>query len=203
MSVLLTVPLGPHPPSSGAEEKSPYATRVLAASVLRLVAQQYGDKYTALRPRKSWHRFFESLLISGITSTLTKTLYSPPIPVASGPSTAITPAGRYEGAILGLGALGPNTVSSTLLNPDGVTSQRVDSLAGELYTGKNRGIVKAWIKACGTVLGPRPDPLPAIEWSAVGTEAERLFGAYLTKGMEKKHAWMASELVRMRRAGEI
>lgn len=52
MSVLLTVPLGPYPPTSGSDDKSPYAARVLASSVLRLVAEQYGSKYPGLLPRK-------------------------------------------------------------------------------------------------------------------------------------------------------
>jgi hypothetical protein len=54
MSVLLTVPLGPTPPPpSGSDEKSPYQVRVLAAAVLRLVAEQYGSKYPGLLPRES------------------------------------------------------------------------------------------------------------------------------------------------------
>lgn len=106
--------------------------------------------------------------------------------------------GRYEGAILGLAALGPNTVRATLFKPDGEAFRRVNQLAGELYTGKNRGITKAWIRAMGTLVGPRPDPLPVVDWSVVGPEAEREFGPILAKSMERKHGWLARELVQLR-----
>ena len=52
MSVLLTVPLGPHPPvPGGPDDKSPYALRVLASSVLKWITEQYAPQYPGLLPR--------------------------------------------------------------------------------------------------------------------------------------------------------
>jgi hypothetical protein len=78
----------------------------------------------------------------------------------------------------------------------------VDSLAGQLYNGKNRPLVKAWIKAVSTVVEkPRTEVLPGVDWSVVGPQVEEVFGGWLAKGMEKKHAWLASELVRIVQEG--
>ena len=52
MSVLLSVPLGPHPPQSGSEDKTPYQLRAVAANVLKSIMEQYGPKYPGLLPRE-------------------------------------------------------------------------------------------------------------------------------------------------------
>lgn len=60
MSVLLTVPLGPHPPSSSlsnAPQPIPYDLRVRASEVLGKIAAVYGPKYSGLLPRQSYSAF--------------------------------------------------------------------------------------------------------------------------------------------------
>jgi transcription initiation factor TFIID subunit 6 len=54
MSILLTFPLGPHPPPSSVTkgELTSYGLRVRAAHLLRKVAEVYGPKYPGLLPRK-------------------------------------------------------------------------------------------------------------------------------------------------------
>jgi hypothetical protein len=53
--MILTVPLGPHPPSSSAPKPDAFDIRARAAEVLGKIAQVYGPKYPGLLPRESTH----------------------------------------------------------------------------------------------------------------------------------------------------
>jgi len=127
-------------------------------------------------------------LTPGITSTLSKTLFSPSGPVHT-PHGTTSPAGRYEGAILGLTALGPATIRQTLFQPEYIA--RVNQIAGEVYTGKNRNAVKAYNKAMTVLAGERPaDSSPNVPaymggWEGVRGEVLATWGDWIGKAMEK------------------
>ncbi|ORY35025.1 hypothetical protein BCR39DRAFT_516221 [Naematelia encephala] len=183
MSVILTVPLGPHPPS-GEKGLTPFELRSKASQVLGKVAKQYGSTYPGLLPR--------------LTSTLTRTLESSPFPSPLGASTP--PSGRYEGAILGLSALGPHAVRTAIWGTRGDPLRRLDDLAFRLYPGQRSkpNLIKAGVKALTLIVRPKPEG-----WTGTvdtqGVESE--FGANWARGVEKR-PWLASELLRMRRQGE-
>lgn len=182
MSILLTVPLGPHPPVS--TSPSAFDLRVRAADVLAKLVSLYGKNYPGLVPR--------------LVSTLSKALHMP-----TSPSPVDTPpAGRYEGAVLGLAACGHLSVRETLWGERGEQLAHIDGLIGSLYptTSDNKksktGLVRATVKALGTMVGAKPadvPPLPSQEELAV-------FGTYIPRALEKR-PWLASEMVRMHREG--
>lgn len=51
LSVILTVPLGPHPPSSSTPKPDAFDIRSRAADVLGKITSLYGPKYPSLSPR--------------------------------------------------------------------------------------------------------------------------------------------------------
>ena len=78
---------------------------------------------------------YSRLRLSGVASTLTRALASPasvkaPVPTGLlGKQDMISAAGRYEGALLGLGAMGKNAVTHALL---GNGAERLRVLGGEV-----------------------------------------------------------------------
>lgn len=133
LSIILTVPLGPHPPQSAASSQpSPTEIRSRASDVLSKIASTFSPSYPGLIPR--------------LVSTFTKALHSPPFPSPLG--AANPPTGRYEGAILALGGLGPQAVKVGIWGERGEGVRRIDELAGRLYNeaGKRKNpLVRATI----------------------------------------------------------
>ena len=134
---------------------------------------------------------------TGLASTLNKTFNMSPFPSPLGASHP--PAGRYEGSILGLAALGAPSVRSSLF-ADPTVLLRIDDLSSRLYPGqegrKTRPpLIRATITALSTLAGPKP-----AEWKGEAdlNAAAREFGENLARGMEKR-PWMTSELLRLRR----
>ncbi|WVW86592.1 hypothetical protein I302_108642 [Kwoniella bestiolae CBS 10118] len=183
MSIILTVPLGPHPSSSSSNQPSPYDLRLHASQVLGKVAEKYGRSYPGLVPR--------------LISTLSKSLNSPPFPSPLGASNP--PSGRYEGSLLALSCLGKQAVKSTVWGKAGENISRIDDLAGRLYTdggGKKRNpLIRALIKCLSVIINPKPvDITPQANLDDV-SEA---FGPNLANMLNKK-LWTASEILRLRR----
>ena len=86
----------------------------------------------------------ESADAKGLISTLSNALYSQPFPSPLGALNP--PTGRYEGAVLGLGALGAQAIRSTLWGNGGDALGRIDDLVVTLYPDGKRGkmgLVKA------------------------------------------------------------
>ncbi|KIR34420.1 transcription initiation factor TFIID subunit 6 [Cryptococcus deuterogattii MMRL2647] len=183
LSIILTVPLGPHPPQpASSSQPSPTEIRSRASDVLSKIASTYSPSYPGLIPR--------------LAMTLTKALHSPPFPSPLG--AANPPTGRYEGAILGLGGLGPQVVREGIWGEKGEGVRRIDELAGRLYSeaGKRKNpLVRATIKA-PAILTPLPrirrtHPFPNL------ANLTEMFGPNIAAGLSKK-GWTASEMVRMR-----
>ncbi|WVQ96401.1 hypothetical protein IAU59_003506 [Kwoniella sp. CBS 9459] len=182
LSIILTVPLGPHPPSSSSSQPSSYDLRLHASQILGRIAEKYGKTYAGLLPR--------------LVSTLTKALHSPPFPSPLGASNP--PAGRYEGALLALSCLGTQTIRSTVWGRGGDGIRRIDDLAGTLYTdaGKKKNLlIRALIRCLMLLVRPKPadQPTPQIDLDEIAD----LFGPNLANGLNKK-LWTASELLRLR-----
>ena len=202
MSILITVPLGPHPPSGPSQgQPTPYELRVRAGEVLKRIAELYGPRYPGLLPRKWSHTSTSSQtdrdMTQGLTSTLTKSLNSSPFPSPLG--AAHPPAGRYEGSLLGLAAIGSHAVKSAMWGADGTPILRVDDLSVRLYPGSETkkaktGLTKAFVKAAGVMVGPKPETFSGTaDMDQIGRE----FGWSVAKGLEKR-PWVASELLRMK-----
>lgn len=186
LSILLTVPLGPHPVTGPGP--SPFDLRSRASDVLAKLVSQYAATYPGLIPR--------------LLSTLTKALQAPPFPSPLGADHP--PAGRYEGAVLGISALGPQSVRSTLWGARGEGLAVIDGLVVSLYPGDGRksktGLMKATFRALGSIIDKKPEagvpPPPA------GSMLEETFGPNIAKALEKR-PWMACEMVRLwREAGD-
>ena len=79
--------------------------------------------------------------------------------------------------------------------------ERVDKLTNEVYSGKARGLVKAYIRAMNVMAGPKPEG-DASTGASSGADLERMFGGWIAKGLEKKHGWLAGEMVRRRQEEE-
>ncbi|KAK4685103.1 transcription initiation factor TFIID subunit 6, partial [Tremellales sp. Uapishka_1] len=210
LSIIVTVPLGPWPPSSSsssANQPSQYDLRIRAADVLKKLVVSYGGSYPGLIPR--------------LESTLLKTLWSPPFPSPLGATNP--PVGRYEGSILGLAALGPHVVRSAVFGQSGESVKRIDELASRLYgeskKGKN-GIIKATVVGIATVFSCPVPVLTNVSQRALNTitrskpttpdfvppltSSDSLvtsFGPLIAKNLEKK-PWMASELMRLKTEDE-
>ncbi|KAL7424833.1 histone H4-like TAF Taf6, SAGA complex subunit [Cryptotrichosporon argae] len=185
LSILLTIPLGPFPPvPSSAGEPSSFDTRLRASSVLKKLVDSYGPAYPGLVPR--------------LLSTLTRTLNLPPFPSPLGADTP--PAGRYEGAVLGLAALGPHAVRQTLWGNGGDKLALVEGLVGSLYPGEARkhktGLMKAVIRAMQTMTNPKPADATVAPPGA--DELAAAFGANVARALEKR-GWTAREMLRLRR----
>lgn len=127
MSVLLTVPLGPHPAPTP-QVPSTFELRQRAASILGKLCSSYGRNHEGLIPR--------------ITTTLIRALESPPFPSPLG--STMPPIGRYEGAVLGLSALGPHAVRKGLWGNRGDAALSlgtlIGSLGGNTEGGKGKGV---------------------------------------------------------------
>lgn len=78
-----------------------YDLRLRSSDLLASLLAQYSPRYPGLRPRLL--RVFED------------SLYSDPFPSPLGPTRA--PAGRYEGALLGIAAVGTQGVRKVLFSP--------------------------------------------------------------------------------------
>ena len=109
------------------------------------------------------------------------------------------PAGRYEGCILGIGALGPMPIRRCLFTDPSVLL-RIDSLCDSLYTGPEskkfgkQSLARATSKALGVMVGAKPENWAgSVDWD----QAAREFGPNLARSMEKR-PWLTSELLRMR-----
>lgn len=186
LSILLTVPLGPHPVTGPGP--SPFDLRSRASDVLAKLVSQYAATYPGLIPR--------------LLSTLTKALQAPPFPSPLGADHP--PAGRYEGAVLGISALGPQSVRSTLWGKRGEGLAVIDGLVVSLYPGDGRksktGLMKATFRALGSIIEKKPadssqiPPLPSMSM------LEETFGPNIAKALEKR-PWMAHEMVRLWREG--
>lgn len=122
LSIVLTVPLGPHPPDPSSR-LTPFDLRLRATDVLGKIASQYGSQYAGLVPR--------------LVSTLNSALHSQPFPSPLGASTP--PSGRYEGAVLGLAALGNQAVRSSIWGKSGDGLRWVDDLVGRMYPDAKPG----------------------------------------------------------------
>ena len=205
MSVLLTVPLGPQP--SGAAyggQPSAFELRVNGASILNKIATMFASKYPGLIPRELLCVFMHKAFANsstGISATLLNTFHLPPYPSPLGVGNP--PIGRYEGCILGIGALGSRTIRQCLFDDPSVL-QRIDNYCGTLYSGAEskrlgkQSLARATIEALRTMVGAKPDNWKgSVSWDKVAQE----FGPNLARAMEKQ-PWLTSELLRMRRDGE-
>ncbi|WWC93104.1 uncharacterized protein L201_008070 [Kwoniella dendrophila CBS 6074] len=184
MSIILTVPLGPHPPSSSSSNQpSPYDLRLHASQVLGKIAEKYGKSYPGLIPR--------------LVSTLNKALNSPPFPSPLGASNP--PSGRYEGALLALSSLGQQAVKTTVWGKAGENIIRIDDLAGRLYSDsskKKNPLIRALIKCLSVIITPKPADTPTPQVNL--DEIADAFGPNLANNLNKK-LWTASEILRLRR----
>ncbi|KAI9631731.1 uncharacterized protein MKK02DRAFT_21530 [Dioszegia hungarica] len=188
LSIILAVPLGPQAGSAqpSGPQPSPYDIRSRAADVLGMVARQYGAGYPGLIPR--------------LVSTLKSALDSSP----SHTGSLAHPAGRYEGAVLGLTALGASVVRETIWAPAGNGLKKIDGLCGALYPeavagkGKGRGLVKATEAALQKLLrSTNPDSKPSAPATTPEAIAEA-FGQNLVVIMTKKRAGLGNEMIRLR-----
>lgn len=181
LSILLTVPLGPHPPTS--TSPSPFELRTRAADVLAKLVQLYAKGYPGLVPR--------------LLSTFRKALTSSPFPSPLG--SDYPPAGRYEGAVLGIGACGEHAVRDALWGNKGDGLVAINGLLGLLYPSEGRKnkmpLMRATMRALLQITRPKPDgavaPPPSAE---VVAEA---FGQHFVRAFEKR-PWQANELLRLR-----
>ncbi|RSH93625.1 hypothetical protein EHS25_006271 [Saitozyma podzolica] len=183
LSIVLTVPLGPHPPDPSSR-LTPFDLRLRATDVLGKIASQYGSQYAGLVPR--------------LVSTLNSALHSQPFPSPLGASTP--PSGRYEGAVLGLAALGPQAVRSSIWGKSGDGLRWVDDLVGRMYPDAKpgrTGLMRAALKALQRLTRPKPaqdGQIQPVSWD----EVAETFGPNFAKALEKR-PWMANELLRLRR----
>lgn len=137
-------------------------------------------------------------------STLTRALHSAPFPSPLGAENP--PAGRYEGAVLGLASLGPHAIKTSLWGNGGSALSTVDQLVGTLYPGISAsgkglgktGLMKATFRALSLLTHPKPSDA-AIPSPDAGELAER-FGDNVARALEKR-PWMATELLRLYREG--
>ncbi|WWC65573.1 uncharacterized protein I303_108191 [Kwoniella dejecticola CBS 10117] len=185
MSIILTVPLGPHPASSSSlsNQPSPYDLRLHASQVLGKIAEKYGKSYPGLIPR--------------LVSTLSKALRSPPFPSPLG--AANPPSGRYEGCLLALSCLGAQAVRSVVWGKAGEGVRVIDDLAGSLYTdsGKKKNpLIRALIKCLSLIISGKPPELPTPQINL--DEIADAFGPNLANMLNKK-LWTASEILRIRK----
>lgn len=186
LSMILTVPLGPAPgtqPPPPSSVPSPFDLRARASDILARIASTFGPSYANLVPR--------------ITSTLAGALKSQPFPSPLGPS--MPPAGRYEGAVLALAALGSSAVRSVIWGKAGDGIRQVDELCGTLYPEQKKGklpLLRALVKALSTLAQPKPTD-PSVPIPAVPPNMAELFGPFLAQGVQKR-PWLANELVRLR-----
>ena len=135
------MPLGPHPPSSSTPKPDAFDIRSRAADVLGKITSIYGPKYPSLSPREYPDTLVLILSLSrgqdadivGILHTLTQALESSPFPSPLGATNP--PAGRYEGAVLAISAMGPAAVRQAIWK-DGQGLERINTLAGTLYLGE-------------------------------------------------------------------
>lgn len=144
----MTVPLGPHPPSASSPKPDSFDIRAKAADILGKIVSLYGPKYPGLTPREYSLRILVYTLstteITGLLHTLTQALESSPFPSPLGATNP--PAGRYEGAVLAISALGPAAVRQAIWQ-GGTGLERIDNLAGVLYLGegnkRRNGLIRA------------------------------------------------------------
>lgn len=187
LSILLTVPLGPHPPVS--QGPTPFDLRSRASDVLAKLVSTYAPTYPGLVPR--------------LLSTLTKALQLPPFPSPLGADHP--PAGRYEGAVLGISALGPQAVRSALWGERGERLGVVDGLVVSLYPGDGRrsktGLMKATFRALGGIIERKPADASLIPPLPDMGMLEDTFGPNIAKALEKR-PWMAAEMVRLWREAD-
>lgn len=86
-------------------------------------------------------------------------------------------------------ALGSATIRQTLFQPEYIA--RVNQIANEVYTGKNRNVVKAYNKAMTVLAGERPaDSSPDVPaylggWEGVKGEVLDTWGDWIGKAIEK------------------
>lgn len=185
LSILLTVPLGPHPPTSASP--SPFELRTRAADVLAKLVSLYAKNYPGLVPR--------------LVSTFKKALASPPYPSPLGSDHP--PAGRYEGAVLGIGACGEHAVRDALWGDRGAGLAAIDTLLSSIYPGEGRknktGLMRATMRSLSLITRPKPDGATAPPAPSADAVAEA-FGANFVRALEKR-PWQANELMRLRNEG--
>ncbi|ODN79066.1 transcription initiation factor TFIID subunit 6 [Cryptococcus wingfieldii CBS 7118] len=185
LSIILTVPLGPHPPVPTPNSPSANNIRERASDVLGKISSTYGKSYPGLLPR--------------LVSTLIKALKSPPFPSPLGASQA--PTGRYEGAVMGLAVLGKEAVREGIWGEGGEGLVRIDNIVTSCYPASESGkkknpLMKSTIKALFQIIQPKPADTPTPPVNVA--EVTELFGTNTAAGLNKK-GWTASELIRMRR----
>lgn len=133
---------------------------------------------------------------SGLLSTFTRALHSSPFPSPLG--AEFPPAGRYEGAVLGIGALGPHAVREALWGESGEKVSVIDNLAGVLYPGDGRkgktGLMKATFRALSTIT--RPKPAEGMPSPPSFDELADFLGPNMARALDKR-PWMATELSRL------
>lgn len=134
LSIILTFPLGS--PRAAGEKPAPFDLRVRASEILGQLVHQYQARYAGLVPR--------------LVSTLTQALKSPPVPPPGG--QVGLPVGRYEGAVLGLGALGPPSVRAAVWGHAGDGLQAIEALAMKLYPDEGKRAKSGLIKATNRAL---------------------------------------------------
>jgi transcription initiation factor TFIID subunit 6 len=81
---------------------------------------------------------------SGLLSTLTSALESSPFPSPLGATNP--PAGRYEGAVLAISALGPAAVRQAIWR-NGKGLERINTLVDTLYLGEGQKRRNSLVKA--------------------------------------------------------
>jgi transcription initiation factor TFIID subunit 6 len=162
---------------------SPFELRTRAADVLAKLVNLYAKGYPGLVPR--------------LLSTLKKALTASPFPSPLGAD--YPPAGRYEGAVLGIGACGVHAVREALWGNNGDGLRPINDLIGLLYPGdgrKNKApLVRATMKALSQLTTPKPDgaTVPPPDANAVA----EAFGPHFVRAFEKR-PWQAQELMHLR-----
>lgn len=137
---------------------------------------------------------------AGLLSTFTRALHSAPFPSPLG--AEFPPAGRFEGAVLGIGALGPNAVRDALWGTQGEKLDVIDNLVGVLYPGDTRKgktpLMKVSFKLLATLIRPKPTDVPP---PPTYDDLVVKFGPNVARALDKR-PWMATELVRLHREGD-
>lgn len=162
---------------------APFELRTRAADVLAKLVNLYAKGYPGLVPR--------------LLSTLKKALTSSPFPSPLGGDHP--PAGRYEGAALGIGACGVHAVREALWGNNGDGLRTINDLLGLLYPGEGRKnkvpLMRATMRALQQLTTPKPDgaTVPPPDATAVA----EAFGQHFVRAFEKR-PWQAQELMRLR-----
>jgi transcription initiation factor TFIID subunit 6 len=111
------------------------------------------------------------------------------------------PSGRYEGALLGLSALGPVTVRKALFQPPSDNSptplQWISTHSPVFYPqlpAKRQPLLKASIRAMCVIVGTKPpEERVSVDWEGVKTE----MGEIWVDALGGKKSWIARDVLKL------